>query len=75
MTKIETSESKANVIAVFGGGTLVKAQSGKLELQGGTQSDFIEAREWASMFAPELIVCRGSRLPAILMICAHSPES
>jgi hypothetical protein len=59
MTTIESPDSIANVIAVFGTAALVKAPNGKLELRGGTNADFIEARDWASMFMPEVIVCRS----------------
>lgn len=61
MTKIESSVQKANVIAVFGGGTLVKAQSGKLELQGGTQADPQKAQEWMGMFQHEITIRTSSR--------------
>jgi hypothetical protein len=60
MTQIESSEPAANVIAVFGTAALVKAPNGKLELHGGTNADLIEARDWASMFMPEIVVCRTS---------------
>ena len=63
MTQIESMESATNIIAVFGTATLVKAPNGKLELQGGDNADFIEARDWASMFMPEVIVCPSGRSP------------
>ena len=62
MTQIESTESTANIIAVFGTAALVKAPNGKLELHGGSNADFIEARDWASMFMPEVIVCRSGCL-------------
>jgi len=61
MKQFESPRLLTNVIAVFGAGNLVKEPSGKLELHGGTHADLIEAREWASLFMPEAIVCRSSR--------------
>ena len=61
MTQIESPESAANVIAVFGTAALVKAPNGKLELHGGNNADLIEARDWASMFMPEVVICASTR--------------
>jgi hypothetical protein len=59
MTAIESAESTATVIAVFGSGTLVKSANGRMEFRGGTAAEFIEVKEWASMFMPEAIIRKG----------------
>jgi hypothetical protein len=44
------------LVAEFGKGRLVQTSSGRYELRGGTLTDLLEAREWASMFMPEAVV-------------------
>jgi len=43
-------------IATFGDARLVKRLTGKLELVGGTDQDRAAAKEWASLFLPEVSV-------------------
>jgi hypothetical protein len=43
-------------VATFGRGQLVRTTKGRYELRGGTLSDLLEAREWASLFMPEAAV-------------------
>jgi hypothetical protein len=44
------------LVATFGRGQLVRTTKGRYELRGGTLSDLLEAREWASLFMPEAAV-------------------
>jgi hypothetical protein len=51
------------VIAVFGTARLVHQPTGRYELIGGSAANCSEAREWCSLFAPEVVfgaVPRGS---------------
>jgi hypothetical protein len=43
------------VIAVFGVARLVRQPDGRHELVGGSAADCTEAREWCSLFAPEVV--------------------
>ena len=56
MNRIVLEESLEFLVAVFGKGKLVRTSTGRFELRGGTLSDLLEAREWASLFMPEAIV-------------------
>ena len=42
-------------MATFGAARLVKKLNGKIELIGGTAADQADAREWCSLFAPEVV--------------------
>ena len=53
-TRYTTEETLETLIATFGSAKLVRCLNGRFELRGGTQADLIEAREWASMFLPEV---------------------
>jgi hypothetical protein len=44
------------LVAEFGKGRLVQTTGGRYELRGGTLTDLLEAREWASLFLPEAVV-------------------
>jgi hypothetical protein len=55
----ETERAEAH-IASFGQGELVRTTAGRYELRGGTRVDLSEAREWASLFMPEVVI-RGER--------------
>ena len=50
-------------IATFGGARLVKNSDARHELIGGTAGDHADAREWCSLFAPEIVFsdCRETR--------------
>jgi hypothetical protein len=43
------------IIARFGVARLVKKTDGRHELIGGTTDDHTDAREWCSLFAPEVV--------------------
>jgi hypothetical protein len=43
------------VVATFGSARLVVNQKGKMEIQGGSRTDFIAAREWISLFMHEAV--------------------
>ena len=51
-------ETLETLIATFGAARLVRCLNGRFELRGGNQNDLIEAREWVSMFMPEVTVGR-----------------
>ena len=67
MNQIDSGESTGTIIAVFGDAKLIQKSSGRLELFGGTAADFIEARDWVSMFMPEVVIAKTraikNRLP------------
>ena len=43
------------LIATFGQARLVRLPEGGYELQGGSAADCVAAREWCSLFAPEVV--------------------
>jgi hypothetical protein len=43
------------LIATFGNARLVRQPDGRYELQGGSPADCTAAREWCSLFAPEIV--------------------
>jgi hypothetical protein len=47
------------LIATFGKAELVRSPSGKCELRGGNLSDYQEAKEWCSLFMPEVVIWRN----------------
>jgi hypothetical protein len=49
-------KDEGGVVAHFGNARLIKFVDGKLELQGGSDADRAEAREWMSMFWHEVVV-------------------
>lgn len=49
------------LIATFGAAQLVQTPSGRFELRGGTLKDYQEAKEWCSLFMPEVVMWK---LPA-----------
>ena len=49
------------LIATFGRAKLVRTSNGGVELRGGTLSDLLEAREGASLFAPEIIIAKEEK--------------
>jgi len=51
-----------NLIARFGQAKLVSRADGRMELQGGSESDRGDAREWISLFLHDAIVAQPSRL-------------
>jgi hypothetical protein len=46
------------VIRHFGGSWLVQIADGHFELVGGSEADYAEAQEWASLFAHEVVFDR-----------------
>ena len=53
---LEETEPAESHIATFGRGELVRTSAGRYELRGGTSTDLSEAREWASLFMPEVVI-------------------
>jgi hypothetical protein len=48
----------AKVINCFGNAWLIRRANGRHELIGGTDGDFSAAKEWASLFAHEVVFSR-----------------
>ena len=53
-TQYAAEETVETLIASFGTGRLVRCGNGGFERRGGTHRDLVEAREWASLFMPEV---------------------
>jgi hypothetical protein len=51
-------QTAGETIATFGAARLVKKLDGKIELSGGTAADLADAREWCSIFAPDVVFSR-----------------
>ena len=51
-------QTEGETMATFGAARLVKKLNGKIELIGGTADDHADAREWCSLFAPEVVFGR-----------------
>jgi len=49
------------LIATFGQARLVRLPEGGYELQGGSAADCVAAREWCSLFAPEVVFSTNRR--------------
>jgi hypothetical protein len=47
------------LVATFGQAQLVQVPSGRYELRGGTLNDYQEAKEWCSLFMPDVVIWRG----------------
>ena len=47
-----------DVITTFGPAVLIRCPDGQVQLQGGGRREQIEAREWMSLFRPELVLQR-----------------
>jgi hypothetical protein len=58
MIQSEPTETTATEVAVLGTGKLVQTSKGRLALHGGTSGDFVEAKEWVSMFMPGRVIHR-----------------
>jgi hypothetical protein len=54
MTLFGPSEHKT--VAVFGSARLVKTPNGRYQLQGGSRTDRMDAREWVSLFMHEVFI-------------------
>jgi hypothetical protein len=50
------SNRPTRVIARFGVAQLIQNETGKLQLDGGSFSEYTEAKEWVSMFMHEAIL-------------------
>ena len=57
-THYTAEETLETLIATFGAAKLVRCLNGRFELRGGNHGDLVEAREWASLFMPEVTVGR-----------------
>jgi len=51
----------AATIAAFGAARLVRNPDGRHELLGGTPEDHADARDWCSLFAPEVVFSHAPR--------------
>lgn len=69
-TTVTPANRGRKIIATFGLARLVRNADGRHELIGGTASDCIEAREWCSLFAPEIVFSRSPARPGTLVIAA-----
>jgi hypothetical protein len=58
------------LIARFGPARLVRKLDGRHELIGGTADDHAAAREWCSLFAPEVVFTSAPRLASALAFAA-----
>ena len=58
------------VIARFGPACLVRKPNGRHELIGGTAEQCFEAREWCSLFAPEIVFASAPPQPGALVLTA-----
>ena len=54
-------QHSGETIATFGAARLVKRLNGRIELLGGTAEDHADAREWCSLFAPEMVFSSAGR--------------
>jgi len=54
------SPGHREVVASFGTGRLVQVSRLRLEFQGGSHEDEIEARSWVALFMPETVVTSAS---------------
>jgi hypothetical protein len=69
-TALRALAAEPRVIAVFGNARLVKRADGRHELLGGTAADHAEAREWCTLFAPEVVFPPASRAPRLIHLAA-----
>jgi hypothetical protein len=58
------------VIARFGTARLVRQPNGRHLLIGGTADDCAEAREWCSLFAPEVVFSSAPPSPGMMVLVA-----
>jgi len=61
---------RPTTIARFGRANLVKHFDGPYELQGGTAEERATAREWCSLFAPQVVFAAAPRGDSALAITA-----
>jgi hypothetical protein len=62
--------NRPQVVAIFGSARLIRQIDGRYDLLGGNAADCADAREWCSLFAPE-VVFGPSHVPstAVLFAC------
>jgi hypothetical protein len=74
-TILQVFRAGHEVVAGFGAARLVRRADGRHELLGGTAADHAEAREWCSLFAPEVVFTAAPPPPARLTgaACATPP--
>jgi hypothetical protein len=63
MTRFTWLENVETLIATFGAAQLVQTPGGRFELRGGTLNDYQEAKEWCSLFMPEVVIWRAISRP------------
>ena len=61
--------NKAKIICRFGSAWLIRRANGRHELIGGTDNDFTAAKEWASLFAHEIVFSRSVKKPEQRRLC------
>ena len=67
-------QTEGETIATFGAASLVKKLGGKIELIEGTARDHADAREWCSLFAPEVVFTSEPRQDFVTALAAgHLP--
>ena len=67
-TTFLTFKAGHQVIARFGTARLVKNANGRHELIGGTAMDCAEAREWCSLFAPDVVFSPAPRRTRVTLM-------
>jgi len=61
-----TLENAGETLAFFGKARLIRKFDGRHELIGGTANDRATAREWCSLFAPDVVFSDASRHEFVL---------
>ena len=61
-----TLEKADETLAFFGKARLIRKSDGRHELVGGTADDRTTAREWCSLFAPDVVFSDASRQEIVL---------
>jgi len=69
-TTRSTLPPRHRLIARFGAARLVRKPNGRHELIGGTPADCAEAREWCSLFAPEVVFSSAPSEPPAIFLAA-----
>jgi hypothetical protein len=57
-TELILSRRAEWLVANFGQAQLVQTPSGRYELRGGNLNDYQEAKEWCSLFMPDVVIWR-----------------
>jgi hypothetical protein len=60
--KINCIINPARILNRFGKAWLIQRTDGKHELVGGSEGDYVEAKEWVSLFAHEIVFSRPMKM-------------